>query len=102
MDATVMIGLGLFALSILLIATIFVAVVYSGLFTKITVGAGKPPIENVTIAYKYSTGPYKNCGQFFTEVVSLAPKQRGIGIYYDDPKQVSKALSWHNYEYTLS
>ncbi len=90
MDATFIIAIGLIALIILVLLTLFGVLLYSGLITKITVGAGKPPIENVTIAYKFGRGPYKNTGELFTEVTSIAPQQRCIGIYYDDPQQVSR------------
>ena len=76
-------------LLILILLTFLGILIYSGLFTKIDVGAGPPPIKNVKIAYKFGRGPYYNVGSTFTEIVSLAPKERCLGIYYDDPKQVS-------------
>ena len=76
------------ALILLILITIFGFVVYSGLFATIIPGAGPPPIKNVKIAYKFGRGPYKNVGPIFTEVCSLAPRLRCVGIYYDDPKRV--------------
>ena len=59
-----------------------------GLTKTIDVGAGAPPIKNVVVAYKFNKGPYKGCGDLFTEVAKLAPYAKPIGIYYDDPKTV--------------
>lgn len=78
----------LVALLILILVTLFVIAVYSGLFETVNVGAGPPPIKNVTIAYKFARGPYKNAGSYFTEITSLVPQLRCIGVYYDDPKAV--------------
>ena len=76
-------------LILIILLTILGFAIYSGLFVTINPGAGPPPIKNVKIAYKFGRGAYKNVGPIFTEVTSLAPKLRCIGIYYDDPKQVS-------------
>lgn len=70
-----------------LIVTIAVFVLYSGLLSEIDIKTGPPPIKNVTIAYKFKEGQYKDCGAAFTETCSLAPKLRTIGVFYDDPKQ---------------
>ncbi|KAI1892729.1 hypothetical protein AGOR_G00136540 [Albula goreensis] len=73
-------------LSVLL--TIFGYVLYSGLFSDINIRTGSPPIKNVTVAYKYKQGPYKECGTLFTESCSIGPKLSSIGVFYDDPKKV--------------
>ncbi|XP_068171294.1 testis-expressed protein 264 [Antennarius striatus] len=70
-----------------LIVTIGSFLVYSGLLAEITIKTGPPPIRNVTIAYKFKEGAYKDCGAAFTESCSIGPKLRSIGIFYDDPKQ---------------
>jgi len=76
------------AVLVLLLLTVLGVAVYSGLLHNIQVDVGKPPISNVTIAYKFDRGPYSNCGYLFTESYSLAPNLRSIGIYYDDPYEV--------------
>ncbi|KAG7283248.1 hypothetical protein CRUP_004990, partial [Coryphaenoides rupestris] len=42
---------------------------------------------NVTIAYKFKEGSYKESGAGYTESCSIGPKLRNIAIFYDDPKQ---------------
>lgn len=81
-----LIGIGVLLLCIIL--TLFILLVYSGLFEKVEVGAGKPPIGEAVIAYKFARGPYKEAGPLFTEVCKIAPKNKCLGIYYDDPKTV--------------
>jgi len=81
----------LIALLILLFSSVFALLVYSGLFTKIVVGAGPPPLGDVRILYKFARGPYKEAGRLFTETHCLAPDLQKIGIYYDDPQQVNPA-----------
>lgn len=73
---------------IILFGTVFAYLVYSGLFVDIEVKAGSPPFGSLNVAYKYARGPYKNCGKLFTEVSSLVPALKCIGIYYDDPEEV--------------
>lgn len=74
-------------LVVCLIVTIAVFVLYSGLLSEVVVKTGPPPIKNVTIAYKFKEGAYKDCGAAFTETYSLGPKLSTIGVFYDDPKQ---------------
>jgi len=76
------------AVIVLLLLTLLGVAVYSGLLHQIEIGVGKPPISNVTVAYKFDRGPYNNCGHLFCEALSLAPKLRTIGVYYDDPDKV--------------
>ncbi|RUS72922.1 hypothetical protein EGW08_019318 [Elysia chlorotica] len=77
-------------LVILLLATIITVLIYSGLLQGIEdVGTGKPPVEQLIIAYKFQQGPYHEAGQIFTEAAIIAPENKAIGIYYDDPKKVS-------------
>jgi len=88
MDVWLYIVIAIVAVLLLLLLTLLGSAVYSGLLHNIQVDVGKPPISNVTIAYKFDRGPYSNTGRLFTEACSLAPKLRGIGIYYDDPYEV--------------
>ncbi|KAK2862169.1 hypothetical protein Q5P01_001702 [Channa striata] len=60
---------------------------YSGLLSDIVIKTGPPPIRQVTIAYKFKEGLYKDCGAAFTETCSIGPKLSAIGVFYDDPKQ---------------
>ncbi|XP_064605365.1 testis-expressed protein 264 homolog isoform X2 [Liolophura sinensis] len=89
MEPVHLVYVGILLLMVCLALTVLLLVVYSGLFHSIVIGAGKPPIEDVLVAYKFARGPYKDCGQLFTETLALAPDHRTIGIYYDDPKEVS-------------
>jgi len=88
MDLWLYIVIAIVAVLLLLLVTLLGAAIYSGLLHNIQIDVGKPPISNVTIAYKFDRGPYNNCGYLFTEACSLAPKLRTIGIYYDDPYEV--------------
>jgi len=88
MDSWIYLLCAIVALLVLILLTLLGAAVYSGLLHKVEIGVGKPHVSNVTIAYKFDRGPYNNCGYLFSEAVSLAPKLRCIGIYYDDPDQV--------------
>ena len=81
-------------MGICLLATLAFLLHYVGFLQHVQVSRGKPTIDNVWIAYKDHVGPYDKCGPHFTEVSSLLPKLECIGIYYDDPKEVS-ALAFH-------
>ena len=83
----IVIAMILLFLTILGTAVIFLA--YSGLFHSVVVGAGQPPIKEVVVAYHFGRGAYRNCGYYFCELASLAPQQKCLGIYYDDPQQVN-------------
>jgi len=80
---------GILFLAFLLILTLFVLIWYSCLLDNISVGAGPPPYGELTVMYKFGRGPYKDVGVTFTEVTSIAPRNKCFGIYYDDPKQVN-------------
>ncbi|XP_076124529.1 testis-expressed protein 264 homolog [Alosa pseudoharengus] len=81
---------GILILSLLLMAVGYV--MYSGLFSEIIIRTGSPPMRNITIAYKFKQGPYKDCGALFTECSKLGPKLSTIGVFYDDPKKVPGPL----------
>ena len=69
-----------------LLALLFL--IYCGLLHPIFIKTVASPYPAFLVCYKFSTGPYKNCGSVFAEVSKLAPNNRCIGIYYDDPEQV--------------
>jgi len=62
--------------------------VHSGLANRIEIRTGSPPIGACVVAYKFHTGPYRNVGSIFKEAWGIAPKLKGFGVYYDDPKHV--------------
>ena len=76
----------------LLIATVVFFVAYCGIFESVEVGAGTPPLKSAIIAYKFAKGPYKNCGPLFPEAAKVAPDNKALGIYYDDPDKVVSSL----------
>jgi len=78
-------------LLILFLATIFAYLVYSGLWTPISVSTSEPDYGPVTVAYRTGTGPYKEASEIFTESYCLLPHREQIGIYYDDPEGVPAA-----------
>lgn len=75
-------------LLVCLMVTIGGFLLYSGLLSDVIIKTGPPPIRNVTIAYKFKEGSYKDCGAAYTESCSIGPKLSSIGVFYDDPKQV--------------
>lgn len=89
MDSFTITWIGIGAVFLAILITLFTYAVYCGLLTDIVVGTGKPAVTNLTIAYKFARGPYKDCGSIFTEACSLAPSLRTVGIYYDDNKVVA-------------
>uniref|UniRef100_A0A3B5QHE6 Testis expressed 264, ER-phagy receptor a n=1 Tax=Xiphophorus maculatus TaxID=8083 RepID=A0A3B5QHE6_XIPMA len=77
-----------------LVLTVGGLLVYSGLLTEVVIKTGAPPIRNVTVAYKFKQGAYKDSGAAFTETYSIGPKLRAIGIFYDDPKKERKLCAF--------
>lgn len=75
-------------LLVCLIVTVGGFLLYSGLLSDVVIKTGPPPVRNVTIAYKFQEGSYKDCGAAYTETCSIGPKQSSIAVFYDDPKQV--------------
>ncbi|XP_054750704.2 testis-expressed protein 264 homolog [Lytechinus pictus] len=94
MDPLLLVILALF---VALILTIGLLLVYTGIFRGVDVNTGRPPIANVRVAYKFAQGPYSECGPMFSEVASLAPDLRCIGVYFDDPQKVES----HNQRYIV-
>ena len=87
-----LIVIGIIILTILLFGTFLALLYVSGVLQSVDVGAGSPPISKATIAYKFARGSYSNAGDLFNEVTRLAPKSKGIGIYYDSPNRVIACL----------
>ncbi|XP_067932541.1 testis-expressed protein 264-like [Watersipora subatra] len=80
---------------VLLLLTLFLLLIYSGLFASVDVKTGAPPIGKAYIAYKDGSGAYKNVGSNFSESTSIAPNLKQIGFYYDDPIKVPEdKLRW--------
>ncbi|XP_070758855.1 testis-expressed protein 264 homolog [Enoplosus armatus] len=77
----------LVVLLVCLVVTVGGFLLYSGLLTDVIIKTGPPPIRNVTIAYKFKEGSYKDCGAAYTESCSIGPKLSSIGVFYDDPRQ---------------
>ncbi|XP_053648684.1 testis-expressed protein 264 homolog isoform X2 [Cherax quadricarinatus] len=86
MDTETALLWGFLILILLVVATIIGLLVHSGLFIPVDVKTCKPNIGEVYIAYKFARGPYKESGTLFTQVHTLLPEYRTIGVYYDDPK----------------
>eukprot|EP00062_Callorhinchus_milii_P006341 gi/632946729/ref/XP_007888702.1/ PREDICTED: testis-expressed sequence 264 protein [Callorhinchus milii] len=72
----------------LLLVTVVALALYSGLLTRVRVSAGASPVRALTLAYKYSRGPYRQVGSLFTQSTSIGPELSCVGVYYDDPNQV--------------
>jgi len=75
-------------LLLLTLVTLFTYLVYSGLWTSITVTTEEPHYGPLTIAYKSGRGPYREAGNLFTESYCLLPHREQVGLYYDDPEGV--------------
>lgn len=75
------------ALLVCLIGTVWIFLLYSGILSEVVIKTGPPPIRNVTIAYKFKEGSYKDCGAAYTECCSIGPKLDSIAVFYDDQKQ---------------
>lgn len=88
MDTVTQLLIGIGVLTLLIVLTAFLFLVYCGLLHSVRVSTGKPPIGQFTGAYKFQTGPYKNVCDLFTEATSIDPKLKLFGAYYDDPKKV--------------
>ncbi|KAI8497537.1 hypothetical protein Bbelb_248430 [Branchiostoma belcheri] len=82
----------------LVVAVAVVALVYaihSGLFHKVTVTTGAPPIGKFLGAYRDYRGPYRESGQTFRALGAVCPDRKCFGIWYDDPDTVPpEKLRW--------
>ena len=77
---------------VLLVLTVFVYLLYSGLLFPVEVATSETLYGPLTFAYKTHIGAYKNVGEIFTESFCLLPDREQLGIYYDDPQGVSPDL----------
>ncbi|XP_068209899.1 testis-expressed protein 264 homolog isoform X3 [Palaemon carinicauda] len=77
---------GFLILLLFVVATVTGLLIHSGLLTTVEVQTCKPDIGEIKIAYKFARGPYKESGMLYTQVHTLLPQYRTIGVYYDDPK----------------
>lgn len=89
MDTVTGLLIGIGALTLLIVVTAFMFLVYCGLLHNVRVSTGKPPIGQFTGAYKFQKGPYKNVGDLCTEATSINPKLKLFAVYYDDPLKVA-------------
>jgi hypothetical protein len=79
---------------VILLAIIVIFLVYSGLFSTITIV--EKEIGPYTLVFEEYRGDYSNAGTIFRRVYDVLEKdygikpERGFGIYYDDPRTVPK------------
>ncbi|CAK6955570.1 testis-expressed protein 264 homolog [Scomber scombrus] len=85
-------------LLVCLLVTVGGFLLFSGLLSDVVIKTGPPPVRNVTIAYKFKEGSYKDCGAAYTESCSIGPKLSTIGVFYDDPKQERKLCAFPTIE----
>ena len=76
------------SLAVILVLTVFLYLVYSGILHTVVVSTSDTKYGPITFAYKTHTGHYRNVGEFFTESFCLVPDREQLGIYYDDPEGV--------------
>lgn len=86
-------GVALMSVLALLLWFLAVHFVYSGLLTEIHISTGPAPVKNITVAYKYSEGPYREASLLLVECSVIAPELPTVGIFYDDPKKVSDFIT---------
>ncbi|KAK4299761.1 hypothetical protein Pmani_027981 [Petrolisthes manimaculis] len=77
---------GFVVLLLVVFITIIGLLVHSGIFEPVEVRTCKPDIGEVYIAYQFARGPYKESGALFTQIHTLLPDYRTVGVYYDNPK----------------
>uniref|UniRef100_A0AAQ4PCU9 Testis expressed 264, ER-phagy receptor a n=1 Tax=Gasterosteus aculeatus aculeatus TaxID=481459 RepID=A0AAQ4PCU9_GASAC len=88
----------LLVLLLCLIVTVVGLLLYSGLLSDVIVKTGPPPVRNITIAYKFREGSYKDSGAAYTESCSIGPQLSTVGVFYDDPKQERKLCAFPTIE----
>ncbi|KAL5014406.1 hypothetical protein ScPMuIL_008676 [Solemya velum] len=80
---------------VVIVVSVFIYLTHSGMFTSVSISTGRPPIGRVVLAYKFTTGSYTHCGNFFGEFAQLDGKRVSIGLYYDNPDEVpAEKLRW--------
>ena len=74
----------------LLCLIVSVFLIYSGVFTRIQIKVGKPPLPAGTFLYKFKQDDYREASNVFRELrkVPLSVNQTCMGIYYDNPDEV--------------
>ena len=75
-----------------LLALALAVAAYSGLFHSIDVQTRAYPLPRLILAYKFCRGPFHNVDPVFDELSRLAPGEKWMGIYYDNPYQVGTQL----------
>lgn len=75
-------------ISCLILLFVLAILAYLGVFHKIEIRVGPPPVGDFMAFYKYCEGPYEECRTTFSELSTLVPTVHRFGIYYDDPKLV--------------
>jgi len=83
----IIIAIGLTFLALIL--TIFWLLKVSGLFTPIKIKIVQPSFELSTIVYKFQQGDYSQSADIFKDILNYSPSHSTIGIYYDNPDNVS-------------
>ena len=69
-----------------LLALLFL--IYSGLLHPVVIKTVASPYLGFLVCYKFWTAPYEDRESAFNAISKLAPNNRAIGIYYDDPDKV--------------
>ena len=92
MEVDLVVFLGLVGLLVLIALTLLAFALHSGLNYVPEVASGPCPLPQCQIAYKFLRGAYGGAavGATFTEVTSIAPKARVLGIFYDNPQEVAE------------
>ncbi|XP_064399148.1 testis-expressed protein 264 homolog [Halichondria panicea] len=70
------------------LALLLVALLHAGFFYELRIRISTPLSCPKRVAYRLYTGPYKNCGGYFKQLISLVPDLKTFGVYYDDPDKV--------------
>ncbi|XP_047204016.1 testis-expressed protein 264 homolog isoform X2 [Girardinichthys multiradiatus] len=76
----------------LLILTLAGCIFYSGLLAEITVQTCCPTLKKLTFAYKFKEGTYKDSGELFKEARCVGLGLPCLGVFYDDPNEISSPL----------
>ena len=76
------------AVIVLLLAAVFIFLLYSGLFYTYTIRCTIPASLPQTFAYSVHIGPYDKVCYGFDQLKLIAPRRRLFTAHYDDPKEV--------------
>ena len=87
---------GIIFLTIALLLTILVALLYFGLVEKIQISTGSSPFPfaGAEIAYKAGKGKSADAAMIFTEACSIIPRKATVGIYLglEPPEQQTQLI----------